>query len=485
MYRMKERKALFAIFALLLIAINVTYSFYYQFRNPIDGDLVILLYPHKLYENVLKDPFGISVFLHGASYCGTNCYLGHQTLQTWFTSIPTLMRTFLSPLDSVYASAAFFTSLVKLGYIFAFAYAASGQFKFTNRYFQIAAIIGAAALQSGGYSWGMAIVDPMLVIIFGYSYPNLLIFLFFVPFFRFWFHDAPQKFSKMTLLWLSILGAYNGLNGPLSGPLICIWLALFLFSLFIHNYKNTAGEINFFKRLVLSLKRIPLSYIALTAIVVITSIYCYYIGKFNLESLSKQISLAERYKRLPLGVIEYFSVKGVYLIVALCLVNIALMWRNIKDQQTRRIIRFSLAILAFITIYTLALPLGGYRFYRPNIVRRDLYAPVSVCIVLYWIMTTVHVIKMLRPGYKYLYHISLAAVLAHLAVTNFNGVPDNSCEREAIKKIAASKEKIVVLDEQCPVMSWFKITDYKESREVTGMLRRWKVLNEEKYFYQK
>ena len=56
------------------------------------------------------------------------------------------------------------------------------------------------------------------------------------------------------------------------------------------------------------------------------------------------------------------------------------------------------------------------------------------------------------------------------------------CEREGIKKLAASKEKFVNLDTWCSVMSWGALTDPYISETRGQLLHYWGILNEDKTY---
>lgn len=154
-----------------------------------------------------------------------------------------------------------------------------------------------------------------------------------------------------------------------------------------------------------------------------------WLGGFNLESDAKQIPLADRYAKLPAGIWEYYSNKGVFLLVTMIVVNSVILFRHRHEKKSRQILTLLVYILLFSTLYTLALPLGGYRFYRPNIIRRDLYEPVSILLVLYFGLSAFHVWRNIAPRYKLLYRAFIVVPLLHFVSVTFNGAPDNSCEK--------------------------------------------------------
>ena len=58
------------------------------------------------------------------------------------------------------------------------------------------------------------------------------------------------------------------------------------------------------------------------------------------------------------------------------------------------------------------------------------------------------------------------------------------CERNALRTIARSPDKIVRVGADCPVMDWNVIHDYR-LRDLDGdLLLYWHVTDEKKLFYQ-
>ena len=168
------------------------------------------------------------------------------------------------------------------------------------------------------------------------------------------------------------------------------------------------------------------------------------------------------------------------------LANIIILFKKRKNAVARKILWLFPCIVAFCVVYTLLLPLGGYRSYRPYTVRRDTMEPVMLAIFLFYGISSVYILKHINiPNQKKIYSGSLAILLLYFAVTNTNNKFDNSCERNALQQLAASNEKIVQLSNDCDVLHWGRITDYKDSKTVTGYLLKLNVLHQEKYFYQK
>lgn len=61
----------------------------------------------------------------------------------------------------------------------------------------------------------------------------------------------------------------------------------------------------------------------------------------------------------------------------------------------------------------------------------------------------------------------------------------NKCERIALKEIAESKDKIVQLKCDCPVLSWDTISRPENSEIKAQLLLNWRVINVKKLYYNK
>jgi len=477
-------KNLFRVAVVLYILADLAFVFYLQYHNVIDGDLVEIVLPTALYERVLRSPLGIDVVLHGAKYAGSNGYLGYWFVNKYFHLVPAFFRQFTSPLNSLYMSCALATVLMKLLYTYVLAVMASGEYRPFSRKFLIAALILVPVIQTGSYRWIMGIVDPMLISMFAYSRCNFLILLFFMPFFLAVFHGKAIKFGPVLYTCLLLLGIYNGYNGPLASPLVCMIYAMMLAAMWLRNFRQNR-DLKFLNRVTRSVFQIPRPYFIIGIATLLSAVWCYLVGKGNAESYVQQLPLLARYGRLPKGLWNHFSSKGLWLLSVLIIVNVGILLRRKDEANAKKTLNLLAWVLLFSVIYVLMLPLGGYRFYRPNIIRRDIFSPVLVAMVGVYGITTYYILRTISASYKKYYTGFLAMCLAHYALANTRDIPDNSCERAAIEHIVASKDKIVRLEEQCTIFNWFIVRDYRESAKITRVMKVWGMLkDDDKYFYQ-
>lgn len=473
---------LFKAAALLYIVSDLVFVFYLQYHNTIDGDLVEIALPTQLYAQVLKNPLGQDVILHHQKYAGADGYIGYSIVYYYFRAVPEFFRLFASPLDSVYLSCAFFMVLMKALMIYFFSYLVTGKSSIFNSNFLIAAVLMCIMIQTGGYRWYMGIVDPMLISTFAYTRTNFFVVLFFLPFFLEYYHGRKIRHGVLFYTGMTLLAVYNAYNS-LSGPMMCVIFAFIMLPMFISNLRRNR-QLPVLANIWRSINDLPRHYLVLFFITLAVALFDRHLGKFNAESHVLQVPLSVRYSRLPIGLAEHFSSKGLWMLTLMIAVNVILLF-TLKDNPQAKKIRVIMAgVFAFIVIYTLMLPIGGYRFYRPNIIRRDLYSPALVAMVGFYVLSTFFLLRQARLKYRALYVAAVIIPLIHYAIANTHDVPDNSCERAAIGEIVASPEKIVKVRPDCHVMAWWNMTDYRKSKGITDMMNVWGILKEEKYFYQ-
>jgi hypothetical protein len=234
-----------------------------------------------------------------------------------------------------------------------------------------------------------------------------------------------------------------------------------------------------------SWKQIPLPVAGLFAFAIICSLYSLFIGMNNEENLWEKIPLSERYSRLPMGLYLQVTDKiGPFVLVLVVLINLWILRKNSTGEVTkiRKLIKWFF-VLAFI--YILLLPLGGYRNYRSYIIRMDTFLPVTLGLILIYGITTYCVARHTGLKWKMLYYAVIVAATGIFINADTGMRKYNDCERRALDKLAHAQDKIVLLDEDCSVLSWAKTTDYNDTKLKGELLFRWNITSENKMYYQK
>ena len=470
---------------LLLVLFDLAYTFYLQYHSPIDGDLAEVVLPSQQYSKVLTDPFGFSILFHHARYNAPNRFFLHWSAYKYFNTAPFIFQHFASPIDSIYLASALSKTLIKMLMIYVLSAFISGSYKILSKDFLLAALLITPLLQTCGYAWDLGIIDPTVTGAFAYTLSIGLFALFFLPFFMKYYHRKELRMNYGIIALLVLFLLVIVFFGPVNAPLIIIICPSLLFYQWWLGMKRN-GQLPFLQNTVVSIRQIPTSVLITFILALLFSVYSFYIGKHNGENFISTVPLMQRYLQMPRGIYSMYFNKAMGLLSLLVLANIIMLIRNRKDPAAQRILRLFPWIILFSIVYTLLLPLGGYRSYRPYIVRRDTMEPIMIVILIYYGISTFYILKYITtPTYKKLYTGSLAILLLYFVVSNNNNKFDNSCERSSLQQLAASKEKIVHLNADCDVFYWGKVTNYQDSKTVTGLLLRYKIINEEKYFYQK
>lgn len=156
-----------------------------------------------------------------------------------------------------------------------------------------------------------------------------------------------------------------------------------------------------------------------------------------------------------------------------------------NSPEAKKILTLLKWIGIFALIYTLLLPLGGYRAYRSNILRRDTFMPVIIGMIFIYGLSTFFIIKNGTMLYKKAYYAAVIIFILIFTIADEPIIKDNECEKMALKKLVASNQKITFIENDCTVMGWTKFKDYNYTRTNSRMLQYWGVIKEEKLYYQK
>ena len=89
-------------------------------------------------------------------------------------------------------------------------------------------------------------------------------------------------------------------------------------------------------------------------------------------------------------------------------------------------------MLIFAAIYIVLLPLGGYREYRPNIVRRDTLMPVILCLIFFYGRSSFYLLNHLVPKYKRKYLILIVIFSLVFTIADEPIFKHNACEKTGI-----------------------------------------------------
>ena len=196
--------------------------------------------------------------------------------------------------------------------------------------------------------------------------------------------------------------------------------------------------------------------------------------------------LWERYTRLPRGFYEIFTSKLAFpvLIISIAL-NIFLINKKFKEPG-RKIVVLAKWIGVFGLLYIMLLPLGGFRVYRSNVLRYDTIMPITVAVIFLFGVSSFLLLTNLKRKAKYFYASFIVILL--VIFTNSDRLKPGGrvdCEMGALEALANSKEDTVLLEQDCWVIAWGKITRAEASQLNADLLYFWNVTDKKRLYYQK
>jgi hypothetical protein len=478
-------KTLAKILLILFLLFAIGFSFERYFHFYLDGDIASVVVPSKGFETVMSDPFGMNVLVRDSIYPATNRFFAHWFMKSYFEKAPLLFQSISSPIDSVYLASALAKTLIQFSLIYLLSIYITQRKKIWNIDCLLAATIITPLFQTFGYNEQMGIIDPSITYTFFFALPILWLLLFFLPFHTAFMKRKEPRFGTIHILLLAILAIIISFNGPLNSPLVLIICPVILIIYFADGFLKYDGQ-SMKARLLHAIKMVPVHVAYPFTIICCLCLYSYYVGLNNLENFWSPLSLTERFSRLPQGFkLQYAEHYGPLVLVAMILTNVVIMKMSASTELRSRIFTLMKWGLFLCIIYVLLLPFGGYREYRPYIVRKDTMLPLSLSIILFYGLTTCYIIMNTRFKIKPIYYGLILLLTGFFIHSDMEIKEANKCERESIEQIALSKDSIVVINNDCWIMTWGKTTDYRNSSLNTELLYRWNVINEKKYYYQK
>ncbi|MCW3103877.1 MAG: hypothetical protein JWO09_2317 [Bacteroidetes bacterium] len=465
---------------LLFVLADIGYTFYQHLQVPLDGDISGGVIPTEVTNQILEDPFGFKVITQGAVYPNPNRFFAHWMFSGYFRTVPFIFQKIASPLDSIYLSAAFAKTIIQLLMIVLLARFITGNKNVAAKNYIMAMALVTPLFQSNGYRSYMGIIDHSITYTFFYALPACLLLIFCLPFFHRIFHKNISM-SRALAAGLMLLAVILIFSGPLQPGIFLVLILLcgifFIMKAGVLSQKNSPTG------LLKALKQIPRTYLFFIVLTGALSLYSLYLGTHNSIFAGEDMPVTERYARLPEGLYYLVTQKiGFPVLLIMLIINFFLMKKQFATNEGKKIIALFKWIGLFSLLYIALLPLGGYKNYRPYILRYDTVMPVTIALILLYGISTYFLIKNYRRSW-YLCPVIAVAIIFTLADQPQTGA--NQCEKNALNAIAQSKERIVLLNTDCTIMSWNKITQPENSAQNTQLLRFWGVLAEEKLYYQK
>lgn len=468
---------------IFLFACYLIYSFIQHYHIPILGDLSQIIAPAEAYKAVLNHPFGLPALLEGKMYAAPNRFAAHGSLYVFYHTIPEFLQTFISPVNSFYAATALGKTLIQAGLIILIARFAFPKGKIWQLKSLAIMLLVAPLFQVNGYNLQIGVIDKSVAYTFFYGGSLLAVGLFFLPF-RKGLPNRNEAFGFWPFVGCLFLSVLLPFQGPLNQAILLLLIPTMTLTFWLKEAAKKPGN-SLFKRFWQSIGELHPLVFALFIIAGLLSLYSLYIGQFNVEDQWSTLPLLERYQRLPEGLAEMFGSKiGPAMLIGFIGLNTFLVWRFGDADFRKWYLWIFLIAMILITVYTLLLPLGGYREYRPLIIRRDTYAPVLLGLFYLYGIASLYLLKHLQVRFlKWLYPVLLGGFV--LVFLTHDGIKwdGNTCEKAGIYQIQESQKDTVAVEGNCPVLAWSRFEDPGRSKVKTKTLRMMNILEREKWYY--
>jgi hypothetical protein len=468
-------KKLLVILSIALVLIDLIYSFYQFKLAPLDGDMAGGIVQGEKGLRIFNDPYGFNVISKNFKAENPNRYYSHLAFRSYFRSVPFLVQNFTNPIDSIYIASAIAKILIQTIFIVVLTFMI---IKFLGKFdllYLTIPILLIPFFQTNGAVETIGIIDPSITYNFFYSLP-LLFFLIYIGLFFLVLNNFNFKYKYVVVGILGILMLIIPFSGPLIAPLMAIFSLLLLIIWFL-KYEIIKSEV--FKSN--ALKHFLLIF-CITSLLI--SLYSIFLGTFNSIGDFSEVTLLERYNKLFLGVHHYFIERDeLQALILFVLFNSVIIRLFFYEKFGKTIITIFVLFLLFISIYILLLPIGGYRDYRPYILRYDTLMPLTIGLVLFFAFSVVFIIKnSINYKSKFIFLFIVFYYLIDLHKKDLIDFQSNTCQIEALEELANSNDTKVELFAECEVLSWGEVNKYEDSYYIGKLLYYWNITQHELIF---
>lgn len=467
----------------LLLLVDLGYSTIQHHHKALDGDMVSIALPAIHYTEVLNDPMGITALTENKQYSGAGRFWAHFTEHKYYHTVPQLLQSFLSPIESVYTASALLKILMQAMLIGMLAGIISGTNKFWSKDYLIAAfLVTPFFVTAGHYYKYLAIIDNATTYAIAYALVIAVLLLYFYPFLKAVVHGRPFKVAWWQVPLLATLACTVTFSGPLVQPVV-ILLTITAVLTYVFYYLRQPNNKLSLKGLFTS---VPWQVVIFLGTISLISLYAYYVGTYNLENQNSElVDIWTRYGFMLQGLAEMFDPFTGYTAVWLFVfINWYLMYKQRQHKYAKTILVAFNVVFIFIVLYLLLLPWGGYRSYRPFIVRRDTLIPANLGLIFLYGSSTLFLLKH-YSGRAWKIYLGVILVFTwHLVQLDHLSKHQYYCERDAIETIANAQNSPVLVSNKCPVLEWGLITEPNISINNGKMLKVWNITETEMQYYQ-
>jgi hypothetical protein len=465
---------------IVLLLVDFAYTFKQNASLPLDGDIAPIIVPDPHYADVLKDPFGFKLLKEERQYAASNRYFSHATMIAYFKHVQqTFAPIFKDKIQMLYWMSGFLNTAVQILMLFLLTVYITGHLKFWQNEFLGIALFISCFFQTHGMYSSIGIIDNSITYTFFYAIPLALLLLYFLPFYLSFYHRKSIQDYFPKILWpiWILLAVYLAFSGSIIAPLVLICFPLVIFWMLI------TGESGFKFGYLLQL---PKSFLFFGGFLSLLCVYSFYIGTFNIESQT-DVGIVQRYIFLLKGLPQFFFHKITFVVIGILLVvNFLLLFQNEDLKLPPKSKKLLFFIGGICILYIFLLPLGGYRTYRPWIIRYDTFMPISLLLIFLMGMSVKKIVghQIRTERFQPLYSIFISGIMLFFTLSDSPQFYLNDCQNHALHQIEQSKESIIALSDDCTVLRWEMIKHPEHSKIVGETLQLWGITENPILFYQ-
>lgn len=463
-----NKTSLIKFFICILIIADIDFSYRQHEHKPIDGDLAVIVAPSSHYTTILQEPFGSKAVFQHVKYAATNRYFSHAAMVFYYKKLYHIFSPFVeNKVKFIYVFTGIYQTLIQLIVVLLLCVYALRNINIKSMSFLLLFLFLSAFMQTHGYYGSIGIIDQSVTYTFFYAMPLCLLMLLLLPFLFFNVENKSSIFKTIFFIIWICLAFIVSMTGPVIAPVGIIISTTILLKLFIKNYQSTP-EISFFQKVKSSIQKLPLLKTSCLLLFILFCLYSQYVGTFNIEN-GEPTTLSFRYGRLLVGLAIYFTYDASFLLIAIILfVNFFIL-----KKSNKQILSELKLILILAAIYICLLPLGGYRPYRPNIIRYDTFMPITIALFYLIGRTTFLTAKSIKNKLVYFGFLSIIFIIFMYA--DKPQFTDNDCQYERILELKNTINKDIVFDDKCTLMNWAPVSDTNSTMAVSRMLYYWQI----------
>lgn len=464
---MQKKEWTWIVFFVLLLA-DTAYTFLQHRMVGLDGDMPSLIVPAPHYEAILSEPFGWAAATGQASYASPNRFFVHQAMYHYYREVTDGIGRFTDPVRGIFLSTAFMKTGAHLLLLLLLSWFSS--LRAGRNAELLAAVLIAPLFQSAGYyNPIMGLIEPAPTYTFFYAWPSVLLLLWLALLQRQLNRQAsaPPFWEVVSLYMLTLLLPFTG---PLVPGIICVGLAVGVSSKVIPFFKIQNSNPR---------AKLPLIFQIAIGLLGVLGLYSLYLGTLSTEQ-QESVGIWARYERLPVGIWKILTNKpGLTILLLGILLQVGLLRRIDKAALQKWMGNTVRYLLLFALLYILLIPLGGYRDYRPDIIRRDTLQPVLLVLFYLWGRASLLVIQ--AAGRRLWCVLPMVAILVLFTVADITDVQQTPCQEEVLRSMARSSKDTIQVSPDCRVLTWAENPD-QATRLSSELLVLWGVLEEGQYF---